>query len=110
MLAEACRPLPNVQCEAFSGLVVDYARSRGARVLVRGLRAVSDFEYEFVMATMNRHLYPAVDYLFLMTSPEFAYLSSSLVKEIARYGGEVERWVPPHVQRRLVARLRGEGA
>jgi len=109
MLAEACRPLPNVQCEAFSGLVVDYARSRGARVLVRGLRAVSDFEYEFVMATMNRHLNAEVDTVFIMTSSEYAFISSSLVKEVARFGGDVERWVPAGVARRLKERLAASG-
>ena len=105
MLQDACRPLPNVRCEAFSGLVVDYARTKGARVLVRGLRAVSDFEYEFVMATMNRHLNGEVDTVFIMTSSEYAFISSSLVKEVARFGGDVGRWVPPGVARRLRERL-----
>lgn len=105
MLQEACRTFPNVACESFSGLVVDFARAKGARVIVRGLRAVSDFEYEFVMATMNRNLNGEVDTVFIMTSSEYAFISSSLIKEVAQFGGDVERWVPPGVARRLKSRL-----
>lgn len=105
MLEEACRPYPNVTCESFSGLVVQYAASRQARAIVRGLRAVSDFEYEFVMATMNRHLDPRIDTVFIMTSSEYAFVSSSLVKEVASFGGDVSRWVPPGVAERLRARF-----
>ena len=105
MLEEACRPFPNVRCEAFSGLVVEYAASRQARAIVRGLRAVSDFEYEFVMATMNRHLNSQLDTVFSMTASEYAFVSSSLIKEVARFGGDVSRWVPPGVARRLRARF-----
>lgn len=107
MLEEACRPFPNVRCEAFSGLVVQYAASRGAAALVRGLRAVSDFEYEFVLATMNRHLNGQIDTVFIMTSSEYAFVSSSLIKEVAQFGGDVGRWVPPGVAQRLRARLQG---
>ncbi len=105
MLKEACQDLANVRCEAFSGLVVDFARSKGARVIVRGLRALSDFEYEFVMAAMNRHLNTEVETVFIMTSSEYAFVSSSLIKEVAQFGGDVTRWVPPGVARRLAGRF-----
>lgn len=105
MLEEACQDLANVRCEAFSGLVVDFARSKGARVIVRGLRALSDFEYEFVMAAMNRHLNTEVETVFIMTSSEYAFVSSSLIKEVAQFGGDVTRWVPPGVARRLASRF-----
>ncbi|WP_324717684.1 pantetheine-phosphate adenylyltransferase [Carboxydochorda subterranea] len=111
MLQEACRPLSNVRCETFSGLVVDYARSRHAIAIVRGLRAVSDFEYEFVMATMNRNLESRIDTVFIVTSSEYAFISSSLIKEVARFGGDVGRWVPPGVAERLRSRFSaGDGA
>lgn len=109
MLEQACRPLPNVRCESFSGLVVDYARSRQAVAIVRGLRAVSDFEYEFMMATMNRHLEGRVDTVFIMTSAEYAFVSSSLIREVARFGGDVGRWVPPGVAEHLRRRLAPPG-
>ena len=101
MLKEATAGWPTVDTGTFSGLVVDYARAKGACAIVRGLRAVSDFEYEFQMASMNRYLYPDLETVFVMTSVEYAFLSSSLVKEVASYGGDVRRWVPPHVERRL---------
>ena len=90
-----------VAVEAFDGLTVDFARSVGAGFIVRGLRAVSDFESELQMAHTNRKLAPEVDTLFLMTSLEHAYLSSSLVKEIAAFGGDVSRMVPAAAVRRL---------
>jgi pantetheine-phosphate adenylyltransferase len=90
----------------FSGLLVDCAKQIGAQVIIRGLRAVSDFEFEFQMALMNRRLAPGVEIAFLMPSQEFTYLNSSLVKEVARHGGSVRGLVPPLVERRLVERLR----
>ena len=90
---------------SFEGLLVDYARKIGARVLLRGLRAMSDFEYEFEMALMNRHLYPEIETLFMMTSQEFFYVSSSRLKELVRFGGNVEDFVPKHVAQRLQDRL-----
>ncbi len=110
MLEEACRPYTNVRCESFSGLVVEYAAARQATAIVRGLRAVSDFEYEFVMATMNRHLDDRVETVFIMTSSEYAFVSSSLVKEVASFGGDVSRWVPPGAAKRLRERLATRGA
>lgn len=91
----------NVDVAGFDGLTVDFARRIGAAFIVRGLRAVSDFESELQMAHTNRKLAPAVDTLFLMTSLEHAYLSSSLVKEIASFGGDVSQMVPPAAARRL---------
>ena len=97
-------PGANVEVAGFDGLTVDFAQRIGAGFIVRGLRAVSDFESELQMAHTNRKLAPAVDTLFLMTSLEHAYLSSTLVKEIASFGGDVARMVPPAVVRRLEAR------
>jgi pantetheine-phosphate adenylyltransferase len=86
-----------IEVESFSGLLVDYARRRQARAIIRGLRAIADFEYEFQFAHMNRHLAPGVETVFLMTSEESFYVSSSLVKEVATMGGDVTRIVPPAV-------------
>ncbi len=98
MLHQACGYLPNVQVEKLSDeLLVSYAMRIGAQVIVKGLRAVSDFEYEFQMALLNRHLQPNVETVFLMTSAEHSYLSSSIVKEIGRLGGDVTGLVPPAV-------------
>jgi pantetheine-phosphate adenylyltransferase len=90
-----------VEVESFDGLTVDFARRVGATFIVRGLRAVSDFESELQMAHMNRRLAPEVDTIFFMTSLEHSYLSSSLVKEIAQFGGDVSAMVPASVVRRL---------
>lgn len=108
MLKEATRQWDNVDVGTFSGLVVEYARQQGACCIVRGLRAVSDFEYEFQMASMNRHLEESVETVFVMTSSEYAFLSSSLVKEIARLGGDVSRWVPDHVKGRMMQKFHGQ--
>lgn len=101
MVRQACERWPNVTVDAFEGLLVEYASQRGASVIVRGLRAVSDFEYELQMALMNRRLSSAVETVFLMTGAEYIYLSSNIVKEIARLGGAVEGLVPAHVEERL---------
>jgi pantetheine-phosphate adenylyltransferase len=101
MLAEVCAPLPNVTVSAFEGLLVNYAVEQGARVIVRGLRAVTDFEYELQMALMNRRLSSAVETVFMMTGAEYSFLSSSMVKQIARLGGSVEGLVPNSVGQRL---------
>jgi len=99
---------PGIRITAFDGLLVDYARQIGARVLLRGLRAVSDFEYEFEMALMNRHLYPEIETLFMMTSQKFFYVSSSRLKELVRFGANVEDFVPPIVAKRLKEKLGGD--
>jgi pantetheine-phosphate adenylyltransferase len=105
MLREVCQPWKNVSVDAFDGMLVAYAREQGARVVIKGLRAVSDFEYEFQMALANKQLAPDIETLFVMTSAEHLYLSSSIVKEIARLGGDVGALVPPGVERRLRERL-----
>jgi pantetheine-phosphate adenylyltransferase len=93
-----------VEADAFSGLLVDYAAARGANVIVRGLRAVADFEYEFQMTMMNRHLRPQVETIFMMTGESHFYTSSRLVKEVASLGGNVAGLLPDHVVPRLIAR------
>lgn len=97
--------LPNVEVHGFGGLLADFVRSVGGRVLVRGLRAVSDFEYEFQLASMNRHLMPEVETLFLTPAEQYAFVSSSLVREVAALGGDVSAFVHPSVQAALVQRL-----
>lgn len=96
-----------VDVAAFSGLLVDFAAERGVRLIVRGLRAVSDFEYEFQMALMNRSLDPNIETLFLAPDSRYSYLSASLVREIASLDGDVSNFVAPHVQERLAAKLTG---
>jgi len=100
-LQESTKHLPNVRVAVMRGLVVDFAREVGARVLVKGLRALTDFEYEFQMAQLNRKLDPELETMYLMASPEYSFLSSSGVKEIARYGGCVADLVPPVVAERF---------
>jgi len=88
---------PNVSATTFGGLLVDFAMEMDANAIIRGLRAFSDFEFEFNMALMNRHLEPAIETLFVMPNEQFSYTSSSLVKQVARYGGQVAHFVPPKV-------------
>jgi len=107
MLEAAIGKKSGIRITAFDGLLVDYARQIGARVLIRGLRAVSDFEYEFEMALMNRHLYPEIETLFMMTSQKYFYVSSSRLKELVRFGANVEDFVPPLVAKRLKEKLGG---
>jgi pantetheine-phosphate adenylyltransferase len=95
------RGLPNVDVTSFDGLLVEYARRQKAVALIRGLRALSDFEFEFNMALMNRHLEPRVETLFVMPNELFSYTSSSLVKQIAKLGGDVSKFVPANVARAL---------
>ena len=94
----------NVQVEAFSGLLVEYAQHKKATVLVRGLRAVSDFEYEFQMALMNRHLAPGLETVFMMPDEKYTYISSRLIKEVFTLGGEITGLVPPVVEAKLLAK------
>jgi pantetheine-phosphate adenylyltransferase len=97
---------PRIEVRAFSGLLVEFAREVGARVNVRGLRAVSDFEYEFQLALMNRHLYPDLETVFMTPSLDTTYISSSMVREVARFGGDVSGLVHPVVGRALIERYR----
>lgn len=110
MLRESLADMPQVEVDSFSGLLVDYARQRGARVIVRGLRALSDFENEFQMAHMNRRLYPDLETVFMMTSQEHFYVSSQTVKEVAFFDGNVSGLVPEPVLRRLQSRRGAGGA
>ena len=95
----------NVEVAGFSGLLMDFVHSIGATVIVRGLRAVSDFEYEFQMAGMNRNLYPEVETLFLTPAEKYLFMSSTIVREIARFGGDVSKFVHPAVVARLKAKV-----
>jgi pantetheine-phosphate adenylyltransferase len=105
MLESAVGDLPGVRVTAFEGLLVDYAREIGSKVVIRGLRANADFEYEFEMALMNRHLCPEIETLFLMTSQQFFYVSSSRLKELVQFGADISEWVPPLVAKRMRAKL-----
>ncbi|MBC7806386.1 MAG: pantetheine-phosphate adenylyltransferase [Akkermansiaceae bacterium] len=105
LLQETCQNMTNVTAEPFDGMLVDFARGNGAKVIIKGLRAVSDFEYEFQMALANRHLAPDVETLFLMTSAHHLYLSSSIVKEIARLNGDLTALVPDAVAVALRAKF-----
>ena len=100
-IAEALSDVPNVQVEVFSDLVVEFARRFGARTMVKGLRAISDFEWEFQMHHLNRNLAPEVETMYLMSSPQYSFLSSSGVKEVASFGGNVDDLVPEPVARRF---------
>ncbi len=104
MLREACEEFPNVRVDGFTGLLTDFCRSNDIQAIVKGLRAVSDFDYELQMAQMNASLAP-IETVFVPTSPEYSFLASSLVKEVATYGGDVSALVPGFVLERLTARL-----
>jgi pantetheine-phosphate adenylyltransferase len=92
---------PNVTATVFSGLLVEFAMAQKADAIIRGLRELSDFEFEFNMALMNRHLQPSIETIFVMPNEQFSYTSSSLVKQVARYGGQVSKFVPPNVAEAL---------
>jgi pantetheine-phosphate adenylyltransferase len=105
MLREVIRPWSNVQVDVFDGLLVNYARTRKASVILRGIRAISDYEYELQMALMNRKLEPRLETVFMMPAEAYSYLSSRLVREVARLGGAVEGLVPRVVEQRLRAKI-----
>lgn len=105
MANEALKDLPHVRVESYSGLTVNFARQLGARFIVRGLRVISDFELEFQMAQINRKLAPEIDMICLMTDIRYAFLSSSIVKEVAMAGGCLEEMVPPHVASALARKF-----
>ncbi|MDD2430622.1 MAG: pantetheine-phosphate adenylyltransferase [Firmicutes bacterium] len=105
MIKESLENLPNVEVESFSGLLVDYARQRGACAIVRGLRAVSDFEIELMQASVNRKLAPEVETIYMMTSNDFSFLSSSVVKEVASFNGDVTCMVPKVVAKKLAEKF-----
>ena len=101
-------PLGNVEVVGFSNLLVEFVQQQGASVIIRGLRAVSDFEYEFQLASMNRHLAPKVETMFLTPDEDFGFISSTLVKEVARLGGDVSNFVSQRVQQALARRFSEE--
>ena len=104
MAREIFAGFENVRVEGFDGLLMNYVRAQNARVVLRGLRAVSDFEYEFQMAGMNRSLHPDVETVFLTPAEQYTFISASMVREIARFGGDVGKFVSPSVAARLVAK------
>lgn len=101
LVGKSVAHLPNVQADAFDGLLVEYARRQGAQAIIRGLRAVSDFEFEFQLALMNRKLNEEIETIFMMPKDTYTFLSSRIVKEIARHGGDISAFVPPCVQSAL---------
>jgi pantetheine-phosphate adenylyltransferase len=108
MLREVVQPFPNVEVGSFDGLLVEYAADCGASVILRGIRAVSDYEYELQMALMNRRLGPDIETVFLMASEAHSFLSSKLVKEVIRLGGKITGLVPPSIEGKLRKRLLGD--
>lgn len=108
MAREAVKDYPGVQVESFDGLMRDFVVARGARAMVRGLRAVTDFDYEFQLAGMNRSLMPDVETVFLTPSDKYQFISSTFVREIATLGGEVDKFVSPGVNQRLLQKVRSQ--
>lgn len=108
MIRHVARNLPNVEVKAFDGLLVEFAREEKASVIVRGLRAVTDFEYELQMAQMNRVIAPEIDTLFLTTNLKYAYLSSSMAKEVAMYGGKLSAFLDPEIASLVKAKFAPE--
>jgi pantetheine-phosphate adenylyltransferase len=108
LLEGAVEGLDGIEVTAFNGLTTDFARSIGANVIIRGVRAMSDFEYEFEMALMNKHLYPEIETVFMMASQEYLYVSSSRLKELVQFGRDVSEFVPAAVAQKLKERL-GKG-
>ncbi|MDP9376311.1 MAG: pantetheine-phosphate adenylyltransferase [Actinomycetota bacterium] len=104
-IQQATRHLPNVEVELFDTLIVDFARERGATAIVKGLRAISDFEYEFEMNQLNRRLAPDIESVYLMAGPQYSFLSSSGIKEMATFGGDISDLVPERVAQRLEEEL-----
>jgi pantetheine-phosphate adenylyltransferase len=108
MVEDAIRSLPNVDADTFTGLLVDYIKAKKAHVLIRGLRVVSDMDYEFQLASFNRRLYREVETVFLMPDDQHTYLASSMVREVARLGAGTEQFVTPFVARRLKKKFRAK--
>jgi pantetheine-phosphate adenylyltransferase len=107
IIRDVFREYPNIEVDTFDGLLVEYARRRRASALIRGLRAVSDFEYEFQMALMNRHLAPGIETVFMMPAEQYTYISSRLIKEVFMLNGKIDGLVPPVVEERLRAKRAG---
>lgn len=109
MLKKVLEDMPNVKCIPFEGLLVDFAHETGARMVIRGLRAITDFEYELQMAQTNHKLRPDVETVFLTTSLEYSYLSSTTVKEVAAFGGDISQFVPEYVADRIKEKMKQKG-
>jgi pantetheine-phosphate adenylyltransferase len=108
MLTEATSPLQNVSVATFDGLTVDFARKKGAAAVLRGIRAISDYEHEFQMALMNRRLAPEIETVFLQPAGRYSFVSSRMVKEVFSFGGDISGLVPPNVVKRLRVRINGD--
>ena len=108
LLADCTKGMPNVKVDSFSGLLVDYVKRKKASVVIRGLRALSDFEVEFQQATINRKLSPEFETIFVVTNPKYFYLNSSVVKEIASMNGKLDCFVPGHVEKALCKKFSGK--
>jgi pantetheine-phosphate adenylyltransferase len=108
MLADVLADNPEIEVDSFTGLLIDYIEQHHGEVIIRGLRAVSDFESEFQMASLNKKLAPEIETLFMMTSTEYAYLSSSAVKEVASFGGCIEELVPDYIIDKLINKMKEE--
>ncbi len=108
MIKEVFKDEPRVEVESFEGLLVDYMKKKDIKIIIRGLRATSDFEYEYHMASMNRSLYPEVDTIFMVTAKDYFFISSRTIKEIASLGGEVSDFVPPIVAKKLKEKFKGK--
>jgi pantetheine-phosphate adenylyltransferase len=107
MLRSVASPFPNVEVDCFDGLLVDYARQKQAKLLLRGIRAISDYEYELQMALMNRRLAPEIETMFMMAGEAYSFISSKLVKEVIGLGGNISGLVPPSVEEKLKQRFLG---
>ena len=105
LVSQSIQTLPNVEADMFDGLLVDYVEARSGQAIIRGLRAVSDFEFEFQLALMNRKLNDRIETIFMMPKDTYTFLSSKIIKEIARLGGNITDFVPPHVQSALLKKL-----
>uniref|UniRef100_A0A7C4U7W3 Phosphopantetheine adenylyltransferase n=1 Tax=candidate division WOR-3 bacterium TaxID=2052148 RepID=A0A7C4U7W3_UNCW3 len=108
MLKESLKDLNNVEIDHWDGLLIDYIKKKKVNVIIRGMRAISDFEYEFQMALMNRNLYPDIEIIFLFPDEKYTYLSSSIVKELAMFGKDVKHLVPKIVNEKLIEKYRGK--
>ncbi|WGS65441.1 pantetheine-phosphate adenylyltransferase [Marinitoga aeolica] len=102
---DALKDYKNIHVESYEGLLVDYAKMKNINVVIRGLRAVSDFEYELQLANANRSLHEDLEILFLMTDTEFSFISSTIVKEVAKFGGNISQWVPKNVENAIIKKI-----
>ncbi len=108
LLEESCKDIKNLKIESFSGLLIDFAQEQNANLIIRGLRALTDFEYELQMAQMNKNLHSEIETIFLVTDVKYSFLSSSSIKEIAQFGGDVSNFVPPIVAEKILPKNRGD--